>query len=202
MIKVGVTGGIGSGKSIVCKVFSVLGASVYNADSEAKKLSDSHPEIRKQLIDLAGKEVYNGAVLNRPFLANLIFNNKELLMKVNRIIHPVVADHFNKWCHLRANVPYIIHESAILFESRLNEKMEKIIAVAAPSELRIRRVLSRKGMDLQRIEAIMKNQLPEKVITGMADYILINDDVTPVIPQVLKLHNIFLNLQTINEFKG
>lgn len=194
MIKIGITGGIGSGKSLVCQIFYILGIPVYYADEEAKKLMISDPDVRKELVELAGTEVYIETGLNRPFLADLIFNNKAMLEKLNRIIHPRIAEHFKKWCLLYTGSPYIIHESAILFESGLSEEFDKIIAVAAPEPIRINRVLSRSNMDRMKIIAIIKNQLPEDDVTKRSDYIINNDDLTLVIPQVLDLHKKFLFL--------
>jgi len=194
MIKVGVTGGIGSGKSLVCQVFSVLGIHVYYADAESKKLADSDPEIREKLISIAGSTVYNDAGLNRPILADLIFSNNVLLEKVNRIIHPRVAAHFQKWCVLHAHETYIIHESAILFESGLYKEFDRIIAVTAPKEIRISRILSRTNMSVEKAEEIMKNQLPQEETAERSDYTIINDEFTLLIPQILHLHKIFLSL--------
>lgn len=195
MIKVGITGGIGSGKSMVCRIFSVLGIPVYNADQEAKILSNTDPEIRKQLISIAGENVYRGQELNRRYLAELIFNNKELLRMVNQITHPRIGFHFSNWLKLHASYPYTIFESAILIESPMAGMFEQIVAVVAPEEIRIARVISRDNMDVSVIRNIMNNQLSEDEIIRNSHHVITNDDKTLVVPQVLDLHRFFTDFK-------
>ncbi|HEX2396332.1 MAG TPA: dephospho-CoA kinase [Bacteroidales bacterium] len=192
MIKVGITGGIGSGKSVACRIFSILGVPVYNADAEAKTLTNTDPEIREQLISLAGEAVFTDQSLNRRYLSDLIFNNNELLARVNRIIHPRVEAHFIEWALLHSGSPYLILESAILFESNLYIHFDKIVTVTAPEDIRIRRALTRNNMTVEKIRSIMDSQLPEKEITEKSDYIVINDEKELIIPQILRLHQLFL----------
>lgn len=192
MIKVGITGGIGSGKSVVCRIFSVLGAPVFNADDEAKILTITDPEIKQQLISLAGKEVFTDKGLNNRFLSDLIFNDRELLARVNSIIHPRVEAHFIQWAFLHSGSPYIILESAILLSGNLYKHFDKIVMVAAPEDIRIRRVLTRNNMTLDKIRSILSSQQSENEIAEKSDYIVINDGKELIIPQILKLHQDFL----------
>jgi dephospho-CoA kinase len=191
MIKVGITGGIGSGKSLICEVFSKLGAPVYSADAAARNLVDTDPEIRENLLMLLGEDVYTGNMLNRPRMADMIFNNKLLLVKVNHIIHPRVAEHFRQWCLKNNESTYLIQESALLFESGTYHLFDQCITVAAPEELRIQRVIARSDMTLDKIHAILLNQLPEAEKIARSHHVIVNDDRTPILPQVLRLHAIF-----------
>jgi dephospho-CoA kinase len=192
MIKVGITGGIGSGKSLICQVFSRLDVPVYNADIESSILSETDPEIKKLLISLLGSNIYSGQSLNKLIMAELIFNDKSLLEKVNQIIHPRVAAHFNEWCAIHAGHRYVIEESALLFESNAYLAFNRIITVTSPEDIRIQRVIRRKNMSHEKIMAIIKNQLPEQEKIVRSHYVIINDDSTLIIPQVLQLHRSFI----------
>ena len=193
MIKIGITGGIGSGKSVICRIFSVLGIPVYDADREAKNLANTDSNIREQLISVAGPDVYSADGLNRPYLSELIFNDSQMLDKVNRIIHPRVAVHYLNWTRQHENYPYTIHESALIFESGLEGVFDKIIVVSAPENLRMRRVLSRSNMTMDKFHRIIQSQLPENEISGKADYVIVNDEKSLLLPDVLKLHELFMN---------
>jgi dephospho-CoA kinase len=188
MIKIGITGGIGSGKSMVCKVLSLLGVPVYIADKAAKELADNDPEIRSKLIRLMGEDIYTGHVADRSKMASLIFHNKSLLAKVNKIYHEKVIGHFLIWCEQYRHVPYIVHESALLFESQTDKMFDKVITVSAPEEKRIQRVISRKDMNRDKILAIMQNQITEKDKIRFSHYLIVNDDVTLILPQIIALH--------------
>jgi dephospho-CoA kinase len=190
MIKVGITGGIGSGKSLVCEVFARLNIPVYHADLEARKLTDSDPSIRNELTSLLGKTIYSGPTLNRVLMADLVFNDPNLLEKVNAIIHPRVAQHFMLWCNNSMFHPYVIQESAILFESKAYLGFDAVISVSCPEETRIQRVLIRKNMNREKILAVMKNQLPESEIIRRSDYVIDNDGTKLLLPQILRIHNI------------
>ncbi|HLO60264.1 MAG TPA: dephospho-CoA kinase [Bacteroidales bacterium] len=193
MRKIGVTGGIGSGKSLICKVFSRFGIPVYYADDEAKILSDTHPEIRNTLISWFGNEIYAGDVLNRPMLADIIFKDREWLSRVNGLIHPRVAEHFKSWCLKFQGSPYIIHESAILFESGAWMNFDAIIGVTATESTRLKRVMNRPQMSPGKFRMIMQNQLPDNELAERCNHIIVNDDHTLVIPQVMKLHKTFIS---------
>jgi dephospho-CoA kinase len=192
VIKVAITGGIGCGKSIVCQVFSTLKVPIYYTDVAAGLLSETDTEIRQQLIALLGDHIYVGQSLNKPLMTELIFSNKWLLEKVNQIVHPKVAKHFQDWCTNHSHYPYVIEESALLFESNAYLAFDKIITVTAPEALRIQRVLSRKHMTLEKIKAIMENQWPEQEKIARSFRIIVNDGLQLVIPQVLQLHQLFM----------
>lgn len=191
MIRVGITGGIGSGKSMVCEVFRRLNVPVFNSDLKSRYLTDNDPEIRKELISLAGDRIYEGRKLDRKLLAKYIFNDRDLLAKVNSLIHPRVADCFRQWCLRHTNKSYIIHESAIIFESGANSMMDKIITVSCPQDLRISRVIEREHASMEKIMAIIGNQMPEQEKILRSDHIIQNDGTRLIIPQVLYLHQLF-----------
>jgi dephospho-CoA kinase len=191
MIIVGVTGGIGSGKSLICMVFENLKVPVYHADIKARQLTDTDPGIRKGLISLMGESIYHENTLNRSLMADYVFHDKSLLNKTNHIIHPRVAEDFMSWCTKYAGCAYVVQESAILFESNMQTYFDKIITVASPVEMRIQRVITRRNMTRVKVLAIMNNQLSDEERAERSDYTIINDETTLVIPQVLKLHQIF-----------
>jgi len=188
MIKVGVTGGIGSGKSLICQVFSHLGVPVYTADDAAKELMDHDPEIRKRLTGVLGTAIYEGEKLNRSTLSGLIFNNPKLLAEVNRIVHPRVGQNFREWCSSFTGIPFVIQESAILFESNMFKLFDYIILVSAPEEICIQRVLNRPGMTREKILRIMKNQLPEEAKIVRSHFIIKNDESTLILPLILSIY--------------
>jgi dephospho-CoA kinase len=188
MIKVGVTGGIGSGKSLICQVFSHLGVPVYTADEAAKYLMDHDPEIKKALTGVFGATIYEGGKLNRSKLSGLIFDNPRLLADVNRIVHPGVRHNFSEWCSSFSGVPFVIQESAILFESKSYSLFDFIILVTAPEEIRIQRVLSRPGMTREKILGIMKNQFTEEEKISRSHFVISNDETTLILPLILKIY--------------
>jgi dephospho-CoA kinase len=188
MIKVGITGGIGSGKSHICGIFQRLGVPVYYADMAARELSDSDDEIRQVLISLMGNDLYIGSKLNRSKMATLIFNNKKLLTTVNRLFYNKVMNHFKEWCGQQAAARYVLHESAILFESTAHRMFETIITVSAPESLRIKRVMERSDMNPEKIQAILLSQIPEQEKILLSGFVIRNDDHTLVLPQVLLIH--------------
>ncbi len=191
MIRVGITGGIGSGKSLICQVYSNLGVPVYYADIEARLLMDYDPEIQQELKTILGAACFSQGMLNHNKMASAIFSNKSLLNRVNNLIHPRVAAHFSSWCERHAGFPYVIQESAILFESNAYRNFDKIITVTAPEEIRIQRVLTRANMTKEKAASIMRNQLPESEKMSRSHHVIVNDGTELVIPQVLKLHIIF-----------
>ena len=189
MLKVGLTGGIGSGKTTVCNVFRHLGIPVYHADIHARILSDEDDDIKKALSGLVGDDIYTESGLDRKKLSQMIFVNRSLLQKVNEIIHPKVMDHFSKWINEHQETNYIIHEAAILFESGMNPLFDKIITVSAPEDIRISRIMKREGVTENDVKNIIKNQWPESRKRDNSDYIIINDQKQMILPQILKIHN-------------
>ena len=184
---VGLTGGIGSGKTTVAKAFAAIGIPVYIADEEAKKLMRTSKVIKRKLIALFGNEVYIDNELNKPFIANIIFNDKNYLEKMNAIVHPRVARHFNKWL-LKQNAPYVIKEVAILFENGGHKLCDFIVTVTAPKKLRISRLISRDNTTVDKIEAIMKNQWTDEKKVQLSDYVIQNIILENINNQVLDVH--------------
>lgn len=184
---VGLTGGIGSGKTTVARMFQALGISIYIADEEAKELMNSSKVIKKKLIELFGENAYVKDVLNRPFIAETIFKNRLLLEKMNAIIHPKVASHFKKWV-LKQKSPYVIKEAAILFENEGYKKCDLMITVTAPKELKIKRLLTRDNMTLEKIEAIMNNQWNDQEKIKLSHYVIVNSELENTRQQVVKIH--------------
>lgn len=185
---VGLTGGIGSGKTSVARIFSVLGIPVYEADEASKKLIDTDKGLQGQLIALLGDDIVSDGKINRPLMAERIFNDSELLSQTNAIIHPAVAAHFQHWHQQYTQQPYIIREAAILFESGSYKDCDKVIVVSAPQEMRIARVMSRNDVSRQAVLERMSNQWPEADKLARADYVIYNDHSQSVIKQVLAIH--------------
>ncbi len=187
MIKVGITGGIGSGKSTVCRVFEVLGIPVFEADLVAKRLQNTDPQIRSQLIDLFGTDVYlPDQTINRKYLAPIVFNNPSLLAKLNAIVHPVVRKTFEEWFR-QQDAPYVLHEAAILFESGFYKMMDKTIVVVANEEERIQRVMKRDQATIDLIRQRIQNQWTDNERIKLADYIISNNDNELIIPQIVEI---------------
>jgi len=195
MLKIGITGGIGSGKTIVCRIFSQLGIPVYDADFAAKQLMNSNPGLISNLKKEFGEKIYSAQnELNKKNLAGLIFNNPPALKKVNSLVHPVVKKDFERWITQHEASPYAIEEAAILFESGAHKNMDYVITVSAPEELRFRRVMLRDNVSEEYVKSISKNQMDENDKIKAAHFEIVNDDQQLVIPQVLKLHTHFLSL--------
>ncbi len=187
MLKIGITGGIGSGKSTVCKVFSYLGIPVFEADKIAKELMNTDQQIFEQLTHLFGTDVYlPNHTINRKYLAGIVFNDKSLLEKLNGIVHPVVRSTFFEWYN-KQHVPYIIHEAAILFESGFYKFMDKTIVVVTSENERIERVMKRDGVTIEMVRERIKNQWNDQQRIELADFIIGNNDNELIIPQVLKI---------------
>ncbi len=174
MYKVGITGGIGSGKTTAAKVFEELGVPVYYADDEAKKLTNTSAEIKEALVELIGEDVYIKGELNRKLLASKIFSDKVLLEKVNAIIHPAVAKHFEEWVSNQNSV-YVLKEAAILFESGSYKQLDAIVLVSADEDMRIERVTQRDGSTREEVKRRMANQWSEEQKIALADYIIKNN---------------------------
>lgn len=192
-IKVGITGGIGSGKSYVARMFQEKGVPYYDADTEAKKLMASHPEIRKRLIESFGPEVYSaGGELNRHYLSKQIFDNKEKLEVLNSIVHPIVIQHAEEWAE-RQNAPYSLKEAALLFESGSYRNLDYVILVVAPQELKIQRVQARDEITKKEVLDRMDKQMSDEEKEELADFIIVNDEQEPLAGQVEKLHSLLIS---------
>jgi dephospho-CoA kinase len=194
-LQIGITGGIGSGKSLVSRIFNLLGAPVYDADSRAKSIMTTDgilvSQIKKEFGVLSFRA--DGSV-NREYLAEHVFSDPEKLKRLNRLVHPRVGEDFSRWVKEQDSV-YILKEAALLFEAGSNTALDKIIVVSAPEELRITRVLQRdKHRTAQQVRDIIRNQLKEEEKVKRADYIIVNDESRLLIPQVLELHRQFLSM--------
>jgi dephospho-CoA kinase len=186
-IKLGITGGIGSGKTSVCKVFNVLGISCFSADNEAKEIMDNDTGIIHRISSITGRDLYVKGTLDRMALANLIFNDNSLLEKVNSIVHPVVFDHFIRW-ELEQKTPYVIFEAAILFESGASKLVDRTATVVAPVEERIGRVIHRNNLSKEQVMERMRNQLDDDSRIKLSDYVIYNSENDMIIPAILKIH--------------
>jgi len=193
MFKLGVTGGIGSGKTLVCQIFEKLGIPVYNADIAARNLMSTDPDLIEGIVQLFGDEAFGEDGLNRQYLARSVFGDQKMLTQLNRMVHPVVRSDFIQWTARQSEIPYVIEEAAILFESGASEEMDLIALVYAPEELRIKRVMKRDGVEREAVLKRMEQQFSEKKIRGLADHELINDGKQMLLPQVVELHNKVLN---------
>lgn len=194
MLKVGITGGIGSGKSIACKIFSSLGVPVYDADSRAKFLIENDPEIVRQITGIFGPESYIEGKYNRKFISSKVFNDKLLLHQLNLIVHPAVGKDFDNWVEKNRNSAYILKEAALMNAAGNQNDLDKVIVVSSPDALRIQRIKQR---DSQRstteIEAIIKNQKSAEEFNAIADFVVYNNEEQLMIPQVLEIHQQILN---------
>ncbi|NJI74426.1 dephospho-CoA kinase [Sphingobacterium kitahiroshimense] len=189
-IKVGIAGGIGSGKTIICHVFKVLGIPVYNADLEAKLIMNKSDQVRLAVMQEFGDEAYSNGLLNRAFLAAQVFNDAAKLAQLNRIVHPAVIQAAEDWADAQT-APYSLKEASILFESGSYKKVDYSILVTAPIEIRIARVMERDQVTREQVLARMNNQMSDEEKTKLADFVIINDGITPIIPQVMALHHQF-----------
>lgn len=175
MIKIGITGGIGSGKSIVSKILESMNYPVYNSDKEAKRIIKENLEVRKQLIDFFGVEVYANNELNRSYLANIIFNDNTALEKVNSIIHPQVRKDFETYCKVQ-NTGLIFNEAAILFETGGYKQFDRVVLVTANEQLRINRVMTRDGVKASEVQTRMNKQWSDEKKIPLADFVIKNEE--------------------------
>jgi len=190
IFKVGITGGIGSGKSLICKIFSVFGIPIYDADSRAKWLLNHDETLIKEVKEVFGNEAYQNNMLNRAYMADIVFIDPVQLEKLNRLVHPRVALDYDLWVDSHLDSPYTLKEAALLFESGSYKKLDKVINVSAPEEIRIKRVLLRDSQrNEDQVRAIISKQLTDRERKAMADYNINNEGTSLVIPQVWKLHN-------------
>lgn len=188
VFKLGITGGIGSGKTSVCRVFNVLGIPVFSADREAREIMENDDIIINGIKSLAGKDLYSGGSLDRMELASIIFNNVSVLEKVNSLVHPAVFERFIKWSS-HQTAPYVIMEAAIIFESGGSKFVDRIATVAAPMEQRVNRVIHRNKLSREQVMERMRNQMDDKTRKKLSDYIINNSENDMIIPAILKIHN-------------
>lgn len=189
MLKVGLTGGIGSGKSTVAGIFAVLGIPVYSSDLGARRLMNEDPELIKGIIAAFGQESYKDGQLDRAYLAAVVFNNKEKLAILNALVHPATIRDGERWMESQHGVPYAIKESSLIFEAGMQPQFDFIIGVGAPDPLRIKRVMDRDHIDADQVRRRMKNQIQVSIKLLLCDAVILNDEQHAVIPQVLALHH-------------
>ena len=198
VFKLGITGGIGSGKTSVCRVFNILGVPVFSADQEAREIMETEVSLIRRINSIAGRDLYAGGSLDRKALATLIFNNHALLEKVNALVHPVVIDHFLRWEKVQSSL-YVIMEAAILFESGASKYVNKIASVIAPPEERVERVIQRSKLTKEQVLERMRNQMNDEERVKLSDYVISNSENDMIIPEILKIHEDIL--LTINSDK-
>ena len=192
MKKIGITGGMGSGKTTACRVFELLGIPVYYSDEESKKILSSDKIVRVELLQLFGNDILDADdKIDRKKLATLVFNTKLALDQLNAVLHPAVGKHFEKWLLIQ-QAPYIIKEAAILFESGAYKQVEKVITVTAPLELRIKRILKRDNTSREEILQRIERQMSDEEKIERSDIVLVNDEEVLLIPQILKVHQSLL----------
>ncbi len=194
MWKIGITGGIGSGKSTVCRVFEWLGIPVYYADERAKWLMQHDAGLRQAIVQLLGWQAYlpDGS-LNRAYIAEIVFRDADKLQSLNQLVHPAVHRDAEQWS-LAQHASYTLREAALLYESGGYRLLDKMIVVTAPEELRVQRVMARDSVSREAVLARMAQQWPESQKAALADYIIHNDGQTLLLPQILALHQVLSKL--------
>lgn len=189
MIYIGLTGGIGSGKTYVAGIFKALGVPVYESDQRARQLSAELKSVRKGIISLLGETAYRDGQINSKWISKRVFNEPQLLQSLNNIIHPEVETDFIKWCSAYHQFPYVIKEAAILFETESYKKLNSTILVTAPENIRIQRVQERSQLNADEVLKRMQAQWSDEEKLKRAGFVVINDGISLVLPQVLDIHN-------------
>ena len=189
MKKIGLTGGIGSGKTTVAEIFSRLGVPVFVSDNVARELQEKDAGVVNAIRDIFGPGIYEGNKLDRAKLAEIVFADKQKLAKLNAIVHPAVAAAFEKFCRDNAGAPYVLKESAILYEIGDEKNLDGMIVVTAPEDVRKKRVSARDEVSPEEVEQRMKNQMTDEEKISRADFVLMNDEEQLLIPQVLKVNS-------------
>jgi dephospho-CoA kinase len=191
-LKIGITGGIGSGKTTVARIFEVLGIPVYYADDAAKRIMNEDAFLRQEIIKNFGELSYINGKLNREYLASIVFNDKKKLAVLNALVHPATIRNSAQWMKCQTT-PYAIREAALIFESGVQDQLDYVIGVSAPVELRIKRAMQRDNLTRQQVLDRMDRQINETIKMRLCDFVIVNDTKKPVIPQVLKLHEKLLD---------
>ena len=187
MKKIGITGGIGSGKTYVASVFQSLGIPIFNADIQAKKIMTSSRKLIKLLKEEFGNDIYKDSDLNKEKLASIVFSNSDKLQKLNSLVHPIVKEEFNNWCKKQTS-PYVIKEAAILFESNSHIGLDAVICVSAPLDLRMKRLLNRDDYSEKEIKKRIENQISQEEKEKLSDYIIVNDEKELLLPKIIKIY--------------
>lgn len=188
MKKIGITGGIGSGKSVVSALLRVLNIPVYDADAASKRLLVTDERLMTSLKNLLGEDIYEGGVLNKKKMSAMIFSDKSLLVKVNALIHPAVIADFEQWAE-RKNLPLVACESALVFEAKMDGLFDAVLMVYAPEEVRISRAMRRDGSTEEQVKARIQNQMSDEEKRAMSDFVIVNDDWQAIIPQLQSVLN-------------
>ena len=191
MKKIGLTGGIGCGKTTISKIFQIIGTPIYNSDEAAKKILNQNTSVKQKIKNHFGIKVLTNNKLDNKKIANIIFKQKEKLKIINSIIHPLVKEDFTNWCE-KQKAMYIIKESALIFNSNAYKELDHVIFVKSPLELRIKRIQSRDKKNEQEIFSIIKNQSSDDFLEKKCDYIITNNEHSFLIEQVFKLHELFI----------
>lgn len=193
MLRIGLTGGIGSGKTTVAQIFNVLGIPVYSSDDAAKRLMNEDEDLKKKIIESFGKESYQNGELNRKYVANEAFSDPKKIKLLNSMVHPATIKDASAWME-KQNAPYVIKEAALIFESGSDEFLDYVIGVKSPLNLRIERTMKRNNVTAEEVASRMKLQMDEVEKMNRCDFIIVNDEKEMLIPQVLSLHQKFLEL--------
>ncbi len=188
MLKIGITGNIGSGKTLVCRVFGTLGIAVYNADKRAKWLMMHNQTLKAGIVEAFGEEAYKDEQLNRQYLAKIVFNDFEKLNQLNGLVHPAVALDTVNWFGAQKEKPYALKEAALIFESNMQGALDRVITVAAPKEVRLGRVMQRDGATQAEVEKRMNKQMDEAEKVRLSDFVIYNDGERAVLPQIMEIH--------------
>jgi dephospho-CoA kinase len=192
MLKIGITGGIGSGKTTVCKVFEVLNIPVYYSDQRAKELMVSNSALMEPLKTTFGNNTFDtNGILNTAYLSSIVFSDEQKLKKLNSLVHPFVLEDFLLWCNECSKEKYVILESAIIFESGIESMLDHVIIVDAPLEIRLKRITERDNVSLEEVEHRMSTQLTTEVKNNLSKMIIFNDGKKSLIDQILSLHKVF-----------
>jgi dephospho-CoA kinase len=193
MLKVGLTGGIGSGKSMVARIFAALGIPIYYADEAAKRIQQEDPEVRQLIIGLLGEAAYQDGVLNRTYVSSIVFSDKSKLEQLNAIVHPATLRDAEQWLTTQTT-PYAIKEAALIFESGSQRDLDFVIGVTAPIALRIQRTMARDGVAEEQVRHRMEKQISDKIKMRLCDAVIVNDEKQMLLPQVLELHQKLITL--------
>jgi len=197
MLKIGITGGIGTGKTTVCKIFETLGIPVFHADEESKKILMQDSGVHDQLKKIFGDEILTNSIPDRKKIADIVFNDKEKLEQLNSILHPATIRKSEEWFGQLYNVPYAIKEAALIFEIGAEKFLNKVIAVSAPETLSVERIMKRDHATEKEVRSRINNQMDQKLKEEKADFIIVNDDSRPLIPQVMNIHEQLLFLAKV-----
>lgn len=199
MLKVGLTGGIGSGKSTVAAIFETLGIQVYYADKEAKRLMIEDANLIQSIKELLGEESYSNGNLNREYIASIVFNEPKKLEQLNQLIHPLTITDSLNWM-LQQSTPYAIKEAALIFESNSESHLDVIICVTSPESLRIKRVMERDGIDEDAVRQRMSRQMSEAEKIKRCNFVITNDELNLLTPQAIRIHESLINMSSKKHF--